>query len=161
MSHAEVPHLDDLLQSVAADPAGLINGMLARVAGQLMPEATAANDNDAQPSDLIASALGDWLARTITSGNGGQETDSEWLSHYRELLDRNSALAAALGACECWGQDRSCPVCNGAGIPGWVLPDEGLFAAYVQPAASARAPVRMPRTRTRQSTTDNQRPTGD
>jgi hypothetical protein len=161
MSSAEVPQLDHLLRSVAADPAGLINGVLARVAGQLMQDGAAPEDNDPQPSDLIASALGDWLTRTITGGDGGQEPGSEWLSHYRELLDRNSALAAALGACDCWGQDRGCPVCNGAGIPGWLLPDEGLFEAYVQPAVSAGAPLRMPRTQMRQPTTDNKPPTGD
>jgi hypothetical protein len=161
MSSAEAPHLEHLLQSVAADPAGLINGVLARVAGQFMQDGAAPNDNDPQPADLVASALGDWLARTISSGgDGGQETGSGWLSHYRELLDRNSALAAALGACDCWGQDRGCPVCNGAGMPGWLLPDEGLFAAYVQPAVSAGAPLRMPRTQTRTSTTDDKRPTG-
>lgn len=51
-----------------------------------------------------------------------------------ELAERNLALAEALGACDCWGQDPRCHVCEGEGGPGWILPDRQLFARYVQPA---------------------------
>jgi len=56
-----------------------------------------------------------------------------------ELLERDGALSAALGACLCWGQRADCPLCDGAGTPGWVLPDEHLYVAYVQPAVVAAA----------------------
>lgn len=44
-------------------------------------------------------------------------------------------LAAALGACYlCWGEDRGCGHCGGAGRPGWAEPDAALFAEFVAPA---------------------------
>jgi hypothetical protein len=52
---------------------------------------------------------------------------------YNELFHRNAAVAAALGACDCWGERANCPLCNGEGSPGWVPPDESLFAIYVGP----------------------------
>lgn len=48
-------------------------------------------------------------------------------------------LAAALGACECWGDDPACAVCGGAGSPAWLEPDEELFREYVLPAVRRRA----------------------
>jgi hypothetical protein len=159
MSHAELPNLDHLLKLVVADPAGLIDRVLGRAAGQLAHDGVVADGGDEPPVDVIASALGDRLARMIAGDDDrARAGDSGWLAHYQELLDRNSALAAALGACDCWGQDRGCPVCGGAGTPGWASPDERLFAAYVPPAVSAGR--RATRTPTTQGTTDNQRTTG-
>jgi hypothetical protein len=161
MSDAELPNLDHLLKLVVADPAGLVDRVVARAAGQLAPDGVVADGGDEPSADVIASALGDRLARMIAGDDDrAQARDSGWLAHYQELLDRNSALAAALGACDCWGQDRGCPVCGGAGTPGWALPDERLFAAYVQPAVSAGAPPRATRTQKTQATTDNHRTTG-
>src|SRR5688500_15458651 len=57
-------------------------------------------------------------------------------AYFEELLDRNSSLAAALGACDCWGAAPHCPICEGEGSPGWMLPDRELFKVYVQPALS-------------------------
>jgi hypothetical protein len=80
-------------------------------------------------------------ARDQLAGDGasaaGANGSSDQLRHYEELLERNSVLAAALGACDCWGQDVACPFCNGVGGPGWVRPDERLFGSYVRPALHA------------------------
>jgi len=51
-----------------------------------------------------------------------------------QLVERDQALAAALGACDCWGEDIRCHICQGEGGPGWLLPDRQLFATYVFPA---------------------------
>jgi len=65
-----------------------------------------------------------------------------------EVAERNLALAEALGACDCWGQDPRCHICEGEGGPGWILPDRQLFATYVQPAIRAiRAQTANARTR--------------
>lgn len=50
--------------------------------------------------------------------------------------DANLLLAAALGACDCWGSDMACRVCRGEGIPGWAEPDAELFGVYVAPAVA-------------------------
>jgi hypothetical protein len=55
------------------------------------------------------------------------------LAIYNELVHRNSMVAAALGACVCWGDRPNCPLCNGVGSPGWLPPDENLFGIYVRP----------------------------
>jgi hypothetical protein len=54
-------------------------------------------------------------------------------------IDTNLLLAAALGACECWGLRRECQLCGGQGCAGWAQPDAELFEEFVQPAA-ARLP---------------------
>lgn len=52
-----------------------------------------------------------------------------------ELREWNEALAAALGACtRCWGEDPSCPSCQGSGSPGANVPNRPLFTAFVVPA---------------------------
>ncbi len=50
------------------------------------------------------------------------------------LSDRNTLFAAAVGACECWGEDPRCPRCSGHGSPGWMPPDSQLYAEYIAPA---------------------------
>jgi hypothetical protein len=50
------------------------------------------------------------------------------------LSDRNTLFAAAVGACECWGEDPRCPRCSGHGSPGWMPPDSRLYAEYITPA---------------------------
>ena len=99
--------------------------------------------------DLIASAVADWVGRMVlppadepieVRSLPPPEPES-CLPTYDELLERNAELAAALGACECWGdEEEDCPVCYGEGAPGWVRPDRRLYARYVHPAIRRRAP---------------------
>ena len=95
------------------------------------------------PEDLIATVVGDWLTRVIGNTDAlamparpaSGDRDQDRL--FQELRDRNVALASALGACgNCWGTRAGCPVCDGAGAPGWALPDEELYLAYVHPATA-------------------------
>lgn len=63
-----------------------------------------------------------------------------------ELAERDQVLAAALGACDCWGQNPRCRICQGEGGPGWLLPDRQLFTAYVYPALRTVRAAAAPRT---------------
>ena len=102
------------------------------------------------PEELLAASIGNRLARMVVDDHtaphpradeparhGGGDLDDDELGYDDELVDRNLALAAALGACDCWGQDPGCRICAGAGGPGWLPPDRQLFAAYVYPAMRA------------------------
>jgi hypothetical protein len=53
-------------------------------------------------------------------------------SAYESARERNAELAAACGACVCFGQP-DCPDCRGEGKPGWQVPDASLFRQYVAP----------------------------
>lgn len=55
---------------------------------------------------------------------------------HEAMKDRNVLLAAALGACECWGTDFECTECSGRGSAGWRIPDAQLYEEYVGPAIS-------------------------
>lgn len=53
------------------------------------------------------------------------------------LRERNDALAQALGSCAlCWGDDVECPICGGAGQPGFTAPDRRMFAELLGPVVS-------------------------
>jgi hypothetical protein len=104
-----------------------------------------AADHDTPPDELLATALGNRLATLMAPKPSSASTGwpaaglDDKLDHYEELLARNGVLAAALGACDCWGQHVDCSVCGGIGGPGWIRPDERLFASYVRPALRAAA----------------------
>jgi hypothetical protein len=51
-------------------------------------------------------------------------------------VDTNMLLAAALGACECWGLRTDCPHCRGDGGTGWLMPDRELFEELIRPAVA-------------------------
>jgi len=135
------------------NPLALLERIFQQVVDQLARDDSFAGFDDKPPEDLIAAALGKRLARMIVDDQspspvrwsdpeagygdqpGGPLDDDP--AYDDELADRNLTLAAALGACDCWGQDDGCPVCEGVGGPGWLPPDRQLFAAYVYPAMRA------------------------
>ena len=135
--------LGGLVGRMAPDAIALIERVLEQAQKQLTRDGAAAGGGTS-PDEVVATALGNRLARMILNEDSSAVEDwptvsfaADELSHYEELVDRNSVLAAALGACDCWGQHVSCPFCDGVGGPGWALPDERLFASYVGPALSA------------------------
>ena len=105
--------------------------------------ATAYETEDITSDDRLAEWIGKQVVRFLTD-TGGQGLVAEMnklieyvntgMSHYAALAERDSELAAALGACACWGEREDCEACGGAGHPGWRLPDQELFSALVVPA---------------------------
>ena len=135
-------NLMDLLRRLAEDPHSLRRTL--EVVSQLGAVLDASQKSDASEIDDRASGIGllPVLSELVqpTSANGqsgpkvaGLQTDQVDRVTYNELFHRNAAVAAALGACNCWGERANCPLCNGEGSPGWVSPDENLFAIYVHP----------------------------
>ncbi|WP_182881733.1 hypothetical protein [Microbispora sp. H10949] len=87
------------------------------------------------PMGFAERVLGELAERLATAppGDGPAVLKAHESAAYQALVDRNTLLAAALGACECWGEDAGCPGCGGEGSAGWVPPDPELYAEYVVP----------------------------
>lgn len=68
----------------------------------------------------------------------------ELLEYLDYLLDLNQGFSAAVGACECWGEDEECTTCQGDGTPGWQPRQEEAFAAMVAPALSPKEQIATP-----------------
>jgi hypothetical protein len=134
--------LGGLLGRIVPDAIVLVERVLLQAQEQLTRDGAA---GDISPDEVVVTALGNRLAQMFVDEDASAVRDwsaagleGDELSHYEELVDRNSVMAAALGACDCWGQYVSCPFCDGLGGPGWTLPDERLFASYVRPALAIR-----------------------
>jgi hypothetical protein len=114
MSATELAQVEALLQRILPDPAGFGE----RVFQQLM---------DRLGTEL---PLGDSPNAGPTNGSVADEGPA----------DRNLLLAAAVGACDCWGEDPSCPICSGEGSAGWTEPDTRLYDEYIKPAVLRAKP---------------------
>jgi len=126
------------LSSIAVNPVGLADRVLEKVQTELSKSGTfdpAVNT----PEELIATALGSWIASKFVDDRSGltPSLGEGGLSSTQNPADTDQLLAAALGACQCWGHNAACPSCNGAGVAGWTVPDQQLFVHYVGPAVAA------------------------
>jgi hypothetical protein len=107
VSSSELASIESLLFQVLPDPMGFAERVLGELAERL----------DVTPPGEGATVIPTY------------ESDA-----HEALVDRDLLLAAALGACDCWGEDPGCPTCGGRGTPGWMPPDPELYADYVEPA---------------------------
>jgi hypothetical protein len=122
MSTTELEEVQALLERVLPDPAGFAQRLALQVMtqwGQVVePPAstfyTATETEDVTVGDIV-----------ITP---------DLLDADEPPVDINILLAAALGACECWGLQASCDLCRGQGSAGWTQPEPELFEEFVKPA---------------------------
>jgi hypothetical protein len=137
MAATELQDVQALLERVLPDPSGFAQRLLL----QLMTQFGESADPGAGSYGSAASAF--YTASTredATTGNiiitpeqpGAGEGDEG-------LASTNVLLAAALGACECWGLRAECDRCQGQGWAGWAEPVPELFYEFVGPAI-ARLP---------------------
>jgi len=102
-----------------------LNGLV----GRLVPEAVSligdAMQHARQPEEYV-----DGLAGWPVSPIGPAALTR---SHLEDLIRRNGEVAAGLGACDCWGEQKDCEYCAGLGAPGWLAPDKQHFDKYVEP----------------------------
>jgi hypothetical protein len=137
VSGDETSTVDPGTAGAALDPAALLPRVVQQLLAQILGAdgaATPPGDANASPEDQMAHAISGWLTQLLT---GGDEEPTLSMLDWDDLLDRNSAVAAALGACDCWGEDPDCAFCGGEGVPGWARPDEECFGTYVRPALAA------------------------
>lgn len=76
---------------------------------------------------------------------------TELYAELEALRVRNEQLAAAMGACSCWGDEPACSHCGGAGVPGWSAPDVLLLRVYALPALRELVPRRVSSDASRQA----------
>lgn len=112
MSTDELAEVEALLTRLMSDPRGFLDRVLEQVAGRLAVDGGMPGPRAAGP--------------TVVRGYD--------LQAHQVLIDRNVLLAAALGACECWGERADCTLCAGEGTSGWLPPDDALWDEYVTPA---------------------------
>lgn len=117
----ELDELQGLLEHVLPDPAGYAQ----RVALQFMTlwgQSARPDGTTYAPADGQNVTLGDVVGTPDRQGPDEPPLDIDLL------------LAAALGACECWGLQADCESCRGHGSSGWTAPDPELFDEFVRPA---------------------------
>jgi hypothetical protein len=133
MSGTELRQVQALIERVIPDPGGF--------AGRLLQQAILEYGQHAGATAAAfstATAEGAGPAETVVAG--------DWRDAAEMPAAIGGLLAAALGACECWGLRADCGLCLGRGSPGWTQPDPGLFDAFVRPAieAASRPPAAPP-----------------
>jgi len=121
MSKTELEDVQALLERVVSEP-----GVFA---GRLLQQAIAQYGLVSEPA---ATAFYTAMAEDVTASETVIVPD-EW-SADETSLDTNALLAAALGACECWGLRADCHQCQGQGSSGWIQPDPELFEEFAGPA---------------------------
>jgi hypothetical protein len=129
MAVTELEELQALLERVLPDPSGFAQRLLLQLMAQF--------GQSAQPG---ASAF-DSGARAFYTAATGDDAAASNIVITPEPPDAddtptntNLLLAAALGACECWGLRADCDVCRGQGSAGWTEPVPDLFYEFVGPA---------------------------
>lgn len=127
MSRTELEDVQALLERVLPDPSGFAERLAKQAIGQwgqvAAPTAT---------TFYTATTAEDFIAgeTVITPEPPAADPRS---------VDINILLAAALGACECWGLQADCGLCQGQGSAGWIQPEPEMFDEFVRPAI-ARLP---------------------
>jgi hypothetical protein len=130
MNTIELDEVQALLNKVLPDPAGFAQRLLLQALGRWGqpgaggPAASFTDPFRAPPSFTTAAA---------------EDVTDEDPAATLPPVDTNILLAAALGACECWGMLPRCELCHGGGVAGWTEPDPELFDEFVRPAVAAMA----------------------
>jgi hypothetical protein len=131
MSATELEEVQALLERVLPDPRGF--------AGRLLQQAIT------QYGLLDQHAPTAFYAAEDATLGGDFIVADQWAED-QTPVDTNSLLAAALGACECWGLRAHCGLCQGWGSAGWTQPNPELFEEFVRPAIE-RLPAMPPERR--------------
>jgi hypothetical protein len=157
---------------MATDPQALVLEMLAARAGggQLNPhELLLSQFGDGDPTTALLTRLLASREETTADEHNGDDADelpepptpppavarerrraferlrrtvATLYAELEALRARNDELAAAVGACYCWGDDIDCPDCGGTGKPGSAPPEQALFEQYIRPACRRMVPRR-------------------
>lgn len=136
MSATELDEVRALIQRVLPDPAGYAQRLLLQAMTQFGPGADAGASGFYQGASAFYSAATD---QDVSASEMVITPDQP--ATYEMPVDTNILLAAALGACECWGLQANCRLCHGLGTAGWTEPVPELFEEFVGPAIAKLSQV--------------------
>ncbi len=138
MSKTELEDVQALLERVLSEPRAFAGRLLQQAITEYGPftEPAATAFYAAMAEDVTASytAMAEDVMASDTVIVPDEWSEDEWSED--EPVVTNVLLAAALGACECWGLRAECHICQGQGSAGWTQPDPELFEEFVRPAIS-------------------------
>jgi hypothetical protein len=135
MSVTELDEVEALLEKVLPDPTGFGRRLLLQFMARLGQIA----EPNGSASFAGAKAFYTAAAEDVTASETVIAPDQPAADGM--LIDINMLLAAALGACDCWGLRADCTVCQGHGSAGWTEPDPELFEEFIQPATAKLSPI--------------------
>jgi hypothetical protein len=126
MDTTELDDVQALLERLRPDPTGFAQRLLVQVMARFgdvpEPDPAVLYAEAGEPDDRTAGP-------TIS-------VPVEPVSYPDPEVDTNMLLAAALGACQCWGLRAGCEICAGEGCVGWLQPDRELFDELIRPAVA-------------------------
>jgi hypothetical protein len=129
MAITELEEVQALLEHVLPDPSGFAQRLVLQLMAQFgQSAAPGASAFDSGARAFYTAATGDDVTPDNIVITPEQPAADE------ALTSTNLLLAAALGACECWGLRADCDVCRGKGSSGWTEPVPELFYEFVGPA---------------------------
>jgi hypothetical protein len=144
MAATELEDVQALLERVLPDPSGFAQRLLLQLMAQFGESAApgAGPYGSAANAFYTAATHDDATASNIIITPEPPDADEPDADEGDEgLAGTNVLLAAALGACECWGLRADCGLCQGEGSAGWAEPVPELFDEFVGPAIAKRPDV--------------------
>jgi hypothetical protein len=129
MARTELQDVQALLERVLPDPSGFAQRLLLQLMSLYGQSAT-------RPASAVYSDADAFYTTDLAEDTAATETviASDTPAADETPIDTSLLLAAAVGACECWGLQASCYVCQGRGSAGWTVPDPELYDEFVRPA---------------------------
>jgi hypothetical protein len=136
MAATELEDVTALLERVLPNPRGFAQRLLMQLMAQFgeAAEPGASTFNSTASAFYTATTEQDFAASNVVITPEHPAADEE-------LAGTNLLLAAALGACECWGLRADCDQCRGKGSAGWTEPVPELFDEFVGPAIAKLSDV--------------------
>jgi hypothetical protein len=136
MAATELEQLQALLERILPDPSGFAQRLLVQLMAQFGQSGeTGAGAFNSSARAFYTAATSDDVTTSNIVLTPEQPTVDE------PIAGTNLLLAAALGACECWGLQTDCDLCQGRGSVGWTSPVPELFDEFVGPAIAKLSDV--------------------
>ncbi len=136
MAATELEDVTALLERILPNPSGFAQRLLMQLMAQFgeSAEPGASTFNSTARAFYTAATQEDFAASDVVITPEQPAADDA-------LVGTNLLLAAALGACECWGLRADCDLCQGRGSAGWTEPVPELFDEFVGPAIAKLSDV--------------------